>query len=617
MKRKLVCLLLLTAMSTTITSCDLFQNSNPDIIYGNQDKDCVSILEIKLTSSIDNVDYYTIYYTNGTTSTFKVTNGTKGDTGPQGPQGESGKTPEIVIGSNGNWFINGIDTNVSAKGETLEVKPEFRVENGILQWKYTSETQWKDLIDFDEYLDNYIKDNNETSEEPSSPSEEPSSPSEGPSSPSEGPSNYPLDNLVFDTKTPVTITFYSTMGDNLQEVFNVYLEEFQELYPNITVNHQQPGGYDDVRDQIKIELSNGLHPNLAYCYPDHVALYNKVNGVIPLDELINHKEYGLTKEQQEDFIEGFYNEGKQFGDDKMYSLPFSKSSEVMYYNKTFFDANNIKVPRTWDEMFDVCRKIKAIDPNCIPLGYDSSSNLFINLTEQYNTGYTTNDPENRYVFNNAENKEIVAKFAKVYQDGYMTTQAMYGSYTSGLFVSQDPLKSYISIASSAGASHQAPQADAAGIVPFEVGIASIPQADINNGKVIFHGPSVCIFNDEDPQKIMASWLLSKYLTTSVEFQAQFSIASGYIPVLKSVVENKIYKTFLSNAAGYKSSSGGINALSNKVCLEQQDWYYTLPAFIGSSEARDQVGELLNFVFVGSKTVDQAFKYALEKCIENS
>ena len=142
MKRKLVCLLLLTAMSTTITSCDLFQNSNPDIIYGNQDKDCVSILEIKLTSSIDNVDYYTIYYTNGTTSTFKVTNGTKGDTGPQGPQGESGKTPEIVIGSNGNWFINGIDTNVSAKGETLEVKPEFRVENGILQWKYTSETQW-------------------------------------------------------------------------------------------------------------------------------------------------------------------------------------------------------------------------------------------------------------------------------------------------------------------------------------------------------------------------------------------------------------------------------------------------------------------------------------------
>ena len=44
--------------------------------------------------------------------------------------------------------------------------------------------------------------------------------------------------------------------------------------------------------------------------------------------------HNLTAEQQADFIEGYYAEGKQFGDGLMYTMPFSKSTEVMYYNKT-------------------------------------------------------------------------------------------------------------------------------------------------------------------------------------------------------------------------------------------------------------------------------------------
>ena len=424
----------------------------------------------------------------------------------------------------------------------------------------------------------------------------------------------------FDTETPVEITFYSTMGDNLQQVFNVYLEEFQELYPNITVNHEQPGSYDDVRDQIKTELSNGLHPNLAYCYPDHVALYNKAKGVIALDELIDDKEYGLTKEQQADFIEGYWEEGKQFGDGRMYTLPFSKSTEVLYYNKTFFDANNISVPKTWAEMEQVCAKILTIDNDCYPLGYDSEANWFITMAQQYGSEYTTakgDEAADHFLFDNEKNREFVTMFNEWYKKGYFTTQNIYGSYTSGLFVEDAAAtNSYMSIGSSAGASHQAPS-KVGDAYPFEVGIASIPQVDPENGKVISQGPSVCIFNDEDPQKVMASWLLLKFLTTSVEFQAQFSIASGYVPVLKSVNDNETYKAFLAKASGYKTGDGGVTALSAKVCMEQQAWYYTSPAFVGSSEARDQVGELMTSVFTGTKTIDDAFKYAVEMCIANS
>lgn len=49
--------------------------------------------------------------------------GEKGDTGAQGPQGEQGiqgedgHSPEITIGDNGNWYIDGADTGVSTEGE--------------------------------------------------------------------------------------------------------------------------------------------------------------------------------------------------------------------------------------------------------------------------------------------------------------------------------------------------------------------------------------------------------------------------------------------------------------------------------------------------------------------
>ena len=83
---------------------------------GNPGKDGVSIVSISLTSSSNNVDTYTITYSNGTTSIFKVTNGVDGAQGIQGEKGEDGHTPVITIGANGNWYVDDVDTGISAQG---------------------------------------------------------------------------------------------------------------------------------------------------------------------------------------------------------------------------------------------------------------------------------------------------------------------------------------------------------------------------------------------------------------------------------------------------------------------------------------------------------------------
>ena len=189
----------------------------------------------------------------------------------------------------------------------------------------------------------------------------------------------------------VTISFSHTMNSKLRAVLDTYIKEFNKLYPNIHVVHSDYGGYDDIFDQLKTEISGGNQPNIAYCYPDHVACYNVAEVVVSLDDLIdshipvidamgNVTILGLTYEQKADFISSFYAEGAVFDTaGTMYTLPMSKNTEVLYYNKTFFEEHGLKVPTTWDEMEEVCAQIKAIDPNCIPLGYDSEANWFINM----------------------------------------------------------------------------------------------------------------------------------------------------------------------------------------------------------------------------------------------
>ena len=400
-----------------------------------------------------------------------------------------------------------------------------------------------------------------------------------------GSSNFSIPEGGYDG-SEVTIKFAHTMGAKLQEVLNYHIGEFNKLYPNITIEHSSYGGWGDI-----------------------AGLINSTETIKRADG--STETLGLTPDQINDFIAGFYNEGKQFGDGLMYTLPMSKSTEVLYYNKTFFDEHNLSLPSTWDELEALCGQIKAIDPESIPLGYDSEANWFITMCEQYGSPYTSASGDH-FLFDNEQNRAFVKEFNEWYQKGYLTTQTLYGSYTSGLFVAKEGTRSYMSIGSSAGATHQRP-ALVDGAYPFEVGITTIPQVDANNKKVISQGPSLCIFQKDNPQEVIASWLFVKFLTTTVEFQAEFAMASGYVPVLKSVGENPVYADFLAHADG----GNYIAALSAKVCLEQEDAYYASPAFNGSSTARDEVGALMAKCLPLTGDVDgkiaDAFEEAIEEC----
>ncbi len=437
--------------------------------------------------------------------------------------------------------------------------------------------------------------------------------------------NFIVPETGFDPNEEVSITFTHTMGAKLQEILDTYIVEFNKIYPNINITHQSAGGWSDINGQINTEIAGGTQPNIAYCYPDHVAMYNIAKSVVVLDDLID-SEYviegtnevlGLTAEQKADFIESYYNEGLVYGDDFMYTMPLNKSTEVLYYDKTFFEANNLTVPTTWDEMWETCEKILAIDPDCYPLGYDAEDNWFITLCEQMKTGFTSAEDGGQYLFNNDANKAFVKELREYYQKGYFTTQELYGSYTSNLFVETTDTRCYMCIGSSGGASYQMSNNDTDdGSFAFEVGVAPIPQYDESNRRTISQGPSLCILKGKDTtdQQVMASWLFVKFLCTNIEFQAEFSMASGYMPVLKSVTENEAYAAWLDKGNGYEY----LVAKCVKVGIDGRDDYFVSPAFNGSSTARSQAGALLLKCLSGEATdvdalINKAFEDAIAEC----
>ena len=450
----------------------------------------------------------------------------------------------------------------------------------------------------------------------------------------------------FDSDAEITITFSHTMGKNLSTVLDRYISKFNEIFPNITIEHSQIGGYDEVRDQTNKQLTAGNQPNIAYCYPDHVALYNVTKKVIPLDNLIESTIevekadgttmiLGLTDAQKADFIQTYYNEGTAFdAAGTMYTMPLSKSTEALFYNKTFFDAHNLKVPTTWAEMESVCKQIKEIlasdDKSAndadIPLGYDSEANWFITMTEQYGSPYTSTDKNDHFLFNNKTNREFVKWFRDWYQNKYVTTKELYGAYTSKLFTNTDPTKPscYMCIGSTGGASNQIPIGEDDSF-PFEVGVAPIPQIDLEKPKAISQGPSLCIFSQvgdkdsyDDKQEVLASWIFVKYLCTTPEFQAAFSMTSGYMPVINSAKEMPQYANWLNNA----NTTGNLVAAVANLAFEQADAAFVSPAFNGSTKARDQVGALIQYCFTNPTTdVDamilKAFQDAITECLSNN
>jgi len=439
-----------------------------------------------------------------------------------------------------------------------------------------------------------------------------------------------------------TITFYTTMGDKLQEPLNKAIDKFEEKFPGWTVEAVFPGGYDEVRSAIVGDLQANSQPDLAYCYADHVAQYLTSGKVVNMSNLINstdalkvsvkqgeewsEKTYdeivGYTAEEIADFVPGYYAEGYAenyanyssygFGAKDVLTLPFQKSTEILYYNADALEELEAEVPQTWDELWEICTLAKEKWPECTPLGYDSESNWFITMCQQNGWGYTSASSDNHYLFYNENTVAWLEELRGHFQNKLFTTQEIYGAYSSNLFVKGiEEGGTLFSIGSSGGASYQNPAGK------FNWGVAPVPGSVVGedeygdpviNNSAISQGPSLVMFQtsaENSAEKQILTWEFVKILLDP-EYQCKFAGTSGYMPARLSSYEVDYYKELLKDDSDI--------VVATVLCAKgMADRYYTSPAFVGSSTARTQVGSALVYATMGTKTADAALRDAAKKC----
>jgi multiple sugar transport system substrate-binding protein len=136
--------------------------------------------------------------------------------------------------------------------------------------------------------------------------------------------------------TPVTLTIWHVYGEQTDSPLNRLIEEFNET--------------EGAEKGIRIEVTSVSNTNVVHravlaaesgqpgagTLPDLFVSYPKtVLAMQDSSRLVDYRDY-LTEEELSDFVPSFLEEGMIDG--RLVILPVAKSTEILYINKTAYDA---------------------------------------------------------------------------------------------------------------------------------------------------------------------------------------------------------------------------------------------------------------------------------------
>ena len=431
----------------------------------------------------------------------------------------------------------------------------------------------------------------------------------------------------FDETRNYEITFWAKNDTNKTQtaIYQKAITDFEGIYPNIRVNLRLYTNYGDIYNDVITNISTGTTPNVCITYPDHIATYlTGTNVVVPLDDLFADASYGLGGDQvrfdsvkEEEIVPQFLKECSF--DDHYYALPYMRSTEACYVNKTYVEKLGYTLPETltWDFIWEVSEAAmeKDADGNfkvngqnvMIPFLYKSTDNMMIQMLYQKGAGYS-DEAGNIEIFNDttAELLKTIAGHAKT--KAFSTFKI--SSYPANFLNAGQCIFAVDSTAGATWMGTDAPLCDISEdkLVSFETEVMMVPQFDPGNPKMISQGPSVCIFNKADPQEVLASWLFTQYLLSD-EVQTAYAETEGYLPVTTRAQQSEEYQDYLARIGEDNNVHYEVKIKASELLMAHLDDTFVTPVFNGSASLRDGAGQLIESTVKSvrrGETVDDAY-----------
>lgn len=414
----------------------------------------------------------------------------------------------------------------------------------------------------------------------------------------------------FDSSGKYEITFWAKNDTNKTQtaIYEQAIEGFEEAYPNVKVNLRLYTDYGKIYNDVITNISTNTTPNVCITYPDHIATYlTGTNQVVPLDELFEDEAYGLGGREvrfdapkEEEIIPQFLEECRFDG--HYYALPYMRSTEACYINKTLVEKLGYTLPEklTWDFVWEVSEAAMEQDAEenfvvngqktLIPFIYKSTDNMMIQMLKQKDAGYSTEEGE--ILLFNDTTKELLYTIAEHGKTGAFSTFKI-SSYPANFLNAGQCIFAIDSTAGATWMGTNAPLSDMSEdkVVDFETAVRPIPQFDTENPQMISQGPSVCIFNKADPQEVLTSWLFVQYLLSN-EVQIAYSETEGYVPVTSKAQESEEYQDYLSRCGEDNETYYDVKIQAAKLLLDHTDHTFVTPVFNGSTSLRNAAGQLV-------------------------
>ena len=425
----------------------------------------------------------------------------------------------------------------------------------------------------------------------------------------------------FDHSKKYEIVFWAKSDSNKLQtaVYQKAVEDFEKLYPNIDVTLSIETDYGRIYQNVLTNIQTNTTPNVCITYPDHIATYLTGNElVVPLESLMSDEKYGLGGSELKfdgpksgEIVQKFLDEC--IVNDYIYGVPFMRSTEACYVNKTYVEALGYELPEvmTWDFIWEVSRaateKITVTDENGVekqvfkvngqavmyPFIYKSTDNMMIQMLEQRGGAYST-DEGDILAFNDTT-ESILIEIAENAEAGAFHTFKNV-SYPANYLNSGRCIFAIDSTAGATWMGSSSPQSDIPeeSIVNFETVVLPIPQYDTENLRMISQGPSICIFNKEDPGEVLASWLFTQFLLTN-EVQIAYSQSEGYLPVTTKAQGSFEYQDYLSRSGEDSELYYDVKIKATKLLIDNIDNTFVTPVYNGSVDLRNAAGGMIEDV----------------------
>ncbi|MEZ4658497.1 MAG: extracellular solute-binding protein [Caldilineaceae bacterium] len=296
----------------------------------------------------------------------------------------------------------------------------------------------------------------------------------------------------------------------------------------ITVEAQNQGDYNDIRDKVNASTAAGEQPAaLIVGYQNDQAFYQLNETLVDFDKFINDPTWGLSEEDRADFFPSFFDQGvhPEFGGQRL-GFPPNRSMEVLFYNKTWLSELGFDGPPTTPDDFKAmaCAAAEANGDGTGGYILRDDASAVAAWTFAFGGNVLTADGSG-YDYSGAATADSLAFLKGMLDEGcaYFFTEG----FPNPEFANR---RAIFAQGSSSGIPFYEGDVQTAATEnnrePDEWGVTAIPHTTADPVQNIY-GADVMI-TATTPEQELAAWIFVKWFTTP-EVQAQWVEASGYFP----------------------------------------------------------------------------------------